>query len=136
MIKEKDYTDVEIVMPWWGEMGIYFPFYSELKNKMNKKGKRLFRYSFFGRSGDRQGMTLTLENVENEKKMEIFLGECLAGGGAQVGISPGDRGRRGACIGYFLWGGLVRLRFFAVERDLLIRRGERLVAGRTCLWED
>ena len=136
VIQEDGFIDIEIIMPWWTEMGIYLPFYAEFKNKAKKKGKKFFRYSFFRKKGERKGTTLTFENIKNEKKLEIFFGECIGGGGVHTVISPGDRGKQGASIGYFLLGGIVRLRFFSVSHELLVTQGERLVAGRTLLWEN
>ena len=131
-IVEKDgFTDIEVLIPWWGEMGIYLPFRAELRNKTRRYGEAFFRYDFFRGSIERRGVVLVLEEIDTNRTWEIAFGECTLGGRAEIMVAPGDRGAQGASIGYFPFGGVVRIRIPSSDGRLVLRRGESLVAGKT-----
>ena len=131
IVQKNGLVDVEVVMPWWGGMGIHLPFHGELKSVSRCRGKAFFRYDFFGGRIARRGVVLVVEEIGTSKNWEIIFGECPLGGSAHLEISPGDRGLRGASIGYFMLGGVVRMRFPANGGRVLVRRGQSLVAGKT-----
>ena len=133
IVQLDDFTDIEIVMPWWGEMGVYLPFHSELKNKVKRRGEAFFRHGFSQKKIDRRGVALMLRSIDDFKVWEMIFEECSLGGRPRIAISPGDRGLQGASMGYFLFGGIVRIRFASQDFLLLVRRGETLVAGKTPL---
>ena len=136
IVQKDGFADIEIIMPWWGGMGIHLPFYAELKNKKRQKGKAFFRYDFFHGRVDRRGTILVFEEIGTSKTWELVFGECTLGGGVHIIISPGDRGAKGASIGYFLLGGVVRLRFLLGNCRLSVRRGDRLVGGVSEIYQD
>ena len=133
VVQQDGCTDIEVVMPWWSGMGIHLPFYAELKSKTEKGGKAFLRYGLGGDSIERPGTLLLLEEVGAFKQWELFFGECSWGGRAQIMISSGDRGLQGASIGYFKWGGVVRIRFPSADYELLLRRGDSIVVGKTLI---
>ena len=133
VVQKDGFTDIEVVMSWWDGMGIHLPFYSELKNEIKKEGIAFLRYGLGGDSIERPGTLLFLEEVGTAKKWELFFGECSWGGRAQLMVSSGDRGAQGASIGYFAWGGVVRIRFPSADCELLTRRGDSILAGKTLI---
>ena len=131
IIQKDGFVCIEIIMPWWGGMGIHLPFYSELKNKKEKEGEVFWRYGFGGEQVERCGTVLLIEEIATSKKWEITFEKCSLGGMAHIMILPGDRGETGTSIGYFMLGGVVRIRFTAEDYEPLVRRGDSIVAGKT-----
>lgn len=126
-------TEIQIMVPWWKEMGIFLPLSCEIKNILILKGQSFFRYlkaiEVLG-SKEGKGVSLALDN-RGENVGLTFL-KCKFGFWPELMVMPGDRGGRRVNIGYFPFGGTVML-YLPKKYEILIKLNDEVNAGETIL---
>lgn len=125
--------EVQIVIPWWSEMGIFMPLSAEVKALLVLKGKSFFRYKQIEEalgSMDGKGVSLSLDN-RGETIGLTFL-KCKFGLWPEIMVMPGDKGGRRVNIGYFPFGGTVVL-YLPKKYEILIKADDEVSAGETIM---
>ena len=133
IFKKDEFTEVNIVIPWWKGMGVCLPFASEVKNKTTQEKRVTSHYPFFQK---KRIIHLSLKGSGNDQKISLVFYGCSLGGRVYIDVEPGDRGKGGCSIGFFPLGGKVKL-FLPASYQILTRRREILSAGQTslALWQ-
>lgn len=129
-------TRIQIVVPWWKEMGVFLPVTSEVKNMVVNEGSTHFRYSPITDITDKnnalfKSLSLILEGVNNERVGLQFI-KCPVGAWPEIGIIPGDRGKAQVNIGYFPFGGTTVI-YLPDSYELLVEPENEVLAGETLL---
>jgi hypothetical protein len=126
-------VEIQIMIPWWKEMGIFLPLSSEIKNLMVLKGQSFFRYhkaeEVIG-TKEGKGVSVSLDNRGETIGMTFF--KCKVGLWPELMVMPGDRGGRRVNIGYFPFGGTVML-YLPKKYEILININDEVAAGETIL---
>lgn len=126
-------VEVQIMIPWWKEMGIFLPLSSEVKNIMVLKGQSFFRFhkaeEVIG-TKEGKGVGLSLDNRGEIVGLTFF--KCKFGLWPELMVMPGDRGGRRVNIGYFPFGGTVML-YLPKKYEILININDDVSAGETIL---
>lgn len=124
-------VEIQIMIPWWKEMGIFLPLSSEIKNLLVLKGQSFFRYykvdEMIG-SKEGKGVSLSLDNRGETIGLTFF--KCKIGLWPEIMVMPGDRGGRRVNIGYFPFGGTLML-YLPKKYEILIKTNDELIAGET-----
>lgn len=126
-------TEVQIMIPWWKEMGIYLPLSSEVKNIIVHKGRSFFRYhkaveTVGANIG--KGLSLVLDNRGETVGMTFY--KCRIGMWPEILVMPGDRGGRRVNIGYFPFGGTLML-YLPEKYEILVNVNDEVGAGETIM---
>ncbi|RPJ79489.1 MAG: hypothetical protein EHM20_01270 [Alphaproteobacteria bacterium] len=125
--------EIQIMIPWWREMGIFLPLSCEVRNLLLLKGQSFFRYrkavEVLG-SKEGKGIGLALDN-RGESIGLTFL-KCKLGLWPELMVMPGDRGGRRVNIGYFPFGGTVML-YLPKKYEILVKTNDEVNAGETIL---
>jgi phosphatidylserine decarboxylase len=123
--------EIQIMIPWWREMGIFLPLSCEIKNILVLKGQSFFRYlkavEVLG-SKDGKGVGVALGSRGENLGLTFF--KCKLGLWPELMVIPGDRGGRRVNIGYFPFGGTVML-YLPKKYEILIKTNEKVNAGET-----
>jgi phosphatidylserine decarboxylase len=126
-------VEIQIMIPWWKEMGIFLPLSSEIKNLMVLKGQSFFRYQkaeeVIG-TKEGKGVSVSLDNRGETIGLTFF--KCKLGLWPELMVMPGDRGGRRVNIGYFPLGGTVML-YLPRKYEILIKINDEVAAGETIL---
>lgn len=126
-------VEIQILVPWWKEMGIYMPLSAEVKSLLVLKGRSFFRYmkteEIIGTNLGK-GVSLSLDNRGESIGMTFF--KCRLGLWPELIVMPGDRGGRRVNIGYFPFGGTVML-YLPKKYEILIKSNDEILAGETIL---
>lgn len=126
-------VEIQILVPWWKEMGIYMPLSAEIKSLLVLKGRSFFRYmkteEIIGTNLGK-GVSLSLDNRGESIGMTFF--KCRLGLWPELIVMPGDKGGRRVNIGYFPFGGTVML-YLPKKYEILIKSNDELLAGETIL---
>ncbi len=123
--------EIQIMIPWWKEMGIYLPLSCEIKNLIRIKGHSFFRYLKVAEvlgSNEGKGIGLALDNRGETIGLTFF--KCKLGFWPELMIMPGDRGGRRVNIGYFPFGGTVVL-YLPKKYEILVTTNDEVNAGET-----
>ncbi len=124
-------TEIQIMIPWWKEMGIFLPLSCEIKNLLVLKGQSFFRYTkaveVIG-TKEGKGVSLSLDNRGEGVGLTFF--KCKLGLWPEILVMPGDRGGRRVNIGYFPFGGTVML-YLPRKYEILIKADDEVNAGET-----
>lgn len=124
-------TEIQIMIPWWREMGIFLPLSCEIKNLLVIKGQSFLRTKAAALvlgSKEGKGVNLALDN-RGETVGLTFL-KCKLGLWPELMIMPGDRGGRRVNIGYFPFGGTVVL-YLPKKYEILVKENDDVDAGET-----
>jgi phosphatidylserine decarboxylase len=125
--------EVQIMIPWWKEMGVSMPLSAEIKTILVLKGQSFFRYQkaeeVIG-TKDGKGVALALDNRGETVGLTFF--KCKLGLWPELMIMPGDRGGRRVNIGYFPFGGTVML-YLPKKYEILMKINDEVTAGETIL---
>lgn len=125
--------EIQIMIPWWKEMGIFLPLSCEIKNLLVLKGKSFFRthkaVEVLG-SMDGKGVGLSLDN--RGETVGLALYKCKLGLWPELMIMPGDRGGRRVNVGYLPFGGTVML-YLTKKYEILVKTNDEVNAGETIL---
>ncbi|MDO9183563.1 MAG: hypothetical protein Q7U04_14210 [Bacteriovorax sp.] len=123
--------EIQIMIPWWKEMGIFLPLSCEVKNLLLLKGHSFFRYQkaveVLG-SREGKGVGLGLDNRGESIGLTFF--KCKLGLWPELMVMPGDRGGRRVNIGYFPFGGTVML-YLPKKYEILVKTNDEVNAGET-----
>lgn len=123
--------EIQIMTPWWKEMGVFLPLSCEVKNLLLLKGQSFFRYKkaveVLG-SKEGKGVGLALDN--RGESIGLTLLKCKLGLWPELMVMPGDRGGRRVNIGYFPFGGTVML-YLPKKYEILVKINDEVNAGET-----
>ncbi len=123
--------EIQIMIPWWKEMGIYLPLSCEIKNLLVLKGQSFFRLrkavEVIG-TKEGKGVSLALDNRGESVGLTFF--KCKLGLWPELMVMPGDRGGRRVNIGYFPFGGTVML-YLPKKYEILVKANDEVNAGET-----
>jgi hypothetical protein len=125
------FIEIQIMIPWWKEMGIFLPLSCEIKNLLIMKGESFFRYNNAAEvlgSKEGKGIGLALDN-RGESIGLTFL-KCKLGLWPELIVMPGDKGGRRVNIGYFPFGGTVIL-YLPEKYEILVKTKDEVNAGET-----
>ncbi len=125
--------EVQIMIPWWKEMGIFLPLSCEIKNLLVLKGRSFLRtrkaINELG-SSEGKGVSLALDNRGESLGLSFY--KCKLGLWPELMVMPGDRGGRRVNIGYFPFGGTVML-YLPKKYEILIKTNDEVTAGETIM---
>jgi hypothetical protein len=125
--------EIQIMIPWWKEMGIYMPLSAEIKNMMVHKGRSFFRYfKAFEKVGANTGKGVSLHLDNHGESVGFTFYKCRLGLLPSLVVLPGDRGGRRVNLGYFPLGGTVVL-YLPENYEILIHANDEIIAGETIL---
>ncbi len=126
-------VEIQILVPWWKEMGIYMPLSSEIKTLLVLKGQSFFRYhkaeEVIG-TKEGKGVSMALDNRGETVGLTFF--KCKLGLWPELMVMPGDRGGRRVNIGYFPFGGTVML-YLPKKYEILLKTNDEVSAGESIL---
>lgn len=126
-------VEIQILVPWWKEMGIYMPLSSEIKTLLVLKGQSFFRYQkaeeVIG-TKEGKGVSMALDNRGEIIGLTFF--KCKLGLWPELMVMPGDRGGRRVNIGYFPFGGTVML-YLPKKYEILLKTNDEVSAGESIL---
>jgi len=123
--------EIQIMIPWWKEMGLFLPLSCEIKNLLVLKGYSFFRTQKAAEvlgSKEGKGVSLALDN-RGECIGLTFL-KCKLGFWPELMIMPGDRGGRRVNIGFFPFGGTVML-YLPKKYEILVKENDEVGACET-----
>ena len=126
-------TEIQIMIPWWKEFGIYLPLSSEVKNIIVHKGRSFFRYlkaSEVVGTGIGKGLSIALDNWGETIGLTLY--KCRIGLWPDILIMPGDKGGRRVNVGYFPLGGTVIL-YLPEKYEILINIEDEISAGESII---
>jgi uncharacterized membrane protein len=126
-------VEIQILVPWWKEMGINMPLSAEIKSLLVLKGRSFFRYmkteEIIGTNLGK-GVSLSLDNRGETVGMTFF--KCRLGLWPELIVMPGDKGGRRVNIGYFPFGGTVML-YLPKKYEILVKSKDEVLACETIL---
>jgi phosphatidylserine decarboxylase len=124
-------VEIQIMIPWWREMGIVLPLSAEIKNLLLLKGQSFFRYRKGAEVlGSKEGKGVGLELYSRGESIGLTLLKCKLGLWPDLLVMPGDRGGRRVNIGYFPFGGTVML-YLPKKYEILVKINDEVNAGET-----
>lgn len=126
-------TEIQIMIPWWKEMGISLPLSCEIKNLIVHKGRSFFRYyKAYETVGTNigKGLSLVLDNRGETLGMTFY--KCRLGMWPEILVMPGDRGGRRVNVGYFPFGGTLML-YLPEKYEILININDEVNSGETII---
>jgi hypothetical protein len=125
--------EIQIMIPWWKEMGIFLPLSSEIKTLHILKGLSFLRFKKTEEAlGSREGKGLSLSLDNRGETIGLAFLKCKFGLWPEVLVMPGDRGGRRVNIGYFPFGGTVML-YLPKKYEILLKTNDELTACETII---
>ncbi len=125
--------EIQIMIPWWKEMGVVMPLSSEIKTLMVLKGQSFMRNKIAEEvigTKEGKGVSLALDNRGEIIGLTFF--KCKLGLWPELMVMPGDRGGRRVNIGYFPFGGTVML-YLPKKYEILMKINDEITAGETIM---
>ncbi|NOT77429.1 MAG: hypothetical protein HOP07_00340 [Bacteriovoracaceae bacterium] len=125
--------EIQIMIPWWKEMGVYMPLSSEIKTLLVLKGQSFFRTQIAEEvigTKEGKGVTLALDNRGESIGLTFF--KCKLGLWPELMVMPGDRGGRRVNIGFFPFGGTVML-YLPKKYEILMKINDEVIAGESII---
>jgi hypothetical protein len=117
------------------EIGIYLPVESEILDVKKTRGKSILRWSkpllFLNQKDQIYHFHVELK-TQAEKLIQMEIFKCFLGIKPSLSILGGDRGQKGARMGFMPFGGTVLLTFSS-EVEFLINEKDQVVAGETLI---
>jgi hypothetical protein len=127
--------EVRISMSFWEEKGLYLPTAGEVSYLKASKGKKVHRNSpthvFYGPVEELSHTDLTLTSKNQLQTLMRFI-DCTTGKRPTIWLKSGDRGRGGACFGYYPFGGTLLI-YLPATSDILVFENERVVPGQSVI---
>ena len=127
--------EVRISISFWEEKGLYLPTVGEVTYLKASRGKRVHRRSpthvFYGPVEELSHTDLTLTSKNQTQTLMRFI-DCTTGKRPTIWLKSGDRGRGGACFGYYPFGGTLII-YLPVTSDILVFEKERVVPGQSVI---
>ena len=127
----ENFVEIQLMVPWWKEMGIFLPLNCEIKNLIVHKGSSIFRYLKVAEvigSSEPKGIALSLDNRGDTVGLSFY--KCKLGLWPEIIVMPGDKGGRRVNIGYFPFGGTVML-YLPKKYEILLKINDEVTAGET-----
>ncbi len=127
--------EVRISMSLWQEKGLYLPTSGEVLLLKASKGKKINRssltleFSSFSEELSHTDFTLT---SKNETLTLLRFIDCTVSVRPTIWLKSGDRGRGGACFGYYPFGGTLLI-YVPATSDVLVFEKEEVVPGQTVI---
>jgi hypothetical protein len=125
--------EIQIMIPWWKEMGIFLPLSSEIKTLTVLRGQSFLRTKIAEEvigTKEGKGVSLALDNRGETVGLTFF--KCKLGLWPELMVMPGDRGGRRVNIGYFPFGGTVML-YLPKKYEILLKTNDEVTAGETIM---
>jgi len=125
--------EIQIMIPWWKEMGVFLPLSCEIKNLLVLKGRSFLRMRkaiYELGSADGKGVALALDNRGENLGLSFY--KCKLGLWPELMVMPGDRGGRRVNIGFFPFGGTVML-YLPQKYEILVKTNDEVTAGETIM---
>lgn len=128
-------TEIRIAMPTFSPKGLYLPTSGEVSYLKANKGRKIARNSdekdFYG-SFDEVAHTDLRFTSKNLRQTLLRFVDSTMGIRPTIWLKSGDRGRGGACFGYYPFGGTLII-YLPSESDILVFEKERVVPGLTVI---
>ncbi len=125
--------EIQIMIPWWREMGVYMPLSAEIKTLHVLKGQSFLRTQIAEEvigTKDGKGVSLALDNRGETIGLTFF--KCKLGLWPELVVMPGDRGGRRVNVGFFPFGGTVML-YLPKKYEILLKTNDEVIAGETIM---
>jgi hypothetical protein len=127
--------EVRISINFWDEKGLYLPTSGEVSYLKANRGAKVQRRSpthvFYGPVEEIAHTDLTLTSKNQTGTLMRFI-DCTTGKRPTIWLKSGDRGRGGACFGYYPFGGTLLI-YIPDTSDILVYEKERVVPGQTVI---
>jgi hypothetical protein len=127
--------EVRISISFWDQKGMYLPTSGEVTYLKANKGKKINRNSstdiFYGAIDELSHTDLTLLSKSNNHSLMRFI-DCTNGLRPTIWLKSGDRGRGGACFGYYPFGGTLLI-YLPENSDILVFTKEKIIPGQTVI---
>lgn len=138
-IMTQDYSspchEVRITISFWDEKGLYLPTNGEVTYLKANKGKKIRRKapreSFYGSHEELAHTDLTLTSKNKVGTLMRFI-DCTTGQRPSLWLKSGDRGRAGACFGYYPFGGTLLI-YLPISSDILVYEKETVIPGQSVI---
>lgn len=138
-IQTQDYSspchEVRVTISFWDEKGLYLPTAGEVSYLKANKGKKISRKApretFYGSHEEIAHTDLTLTSKNKVGTLMRFI-DCTTGKRPFLWLKSGDRGRGGACFGYYPFGGTLLI-YLPASSDVLVYEKETVVPGQTVI---
>lgn len=138
-ISSSDYAspchEVRISVSIWDEKGLYLPTGAEVSYLKASKGKKINRKSpshvFYGSVEEVSHTDLTLTSKNRVSTLMRFI-DCITGQRPVIWLKSGDRGRGGACFGYYPFGGTLLI-YLPASSDILVYENEKVIPGQSVI---
>lgn len=125
--------EIRISLSLLPEKGLYLPTSGEVMYLKSNKGKKIPRdsssESFYGPLGEISHTDMTLVSKNKRQTLMRFI-DCQTGVKPTIWLKSGDRGRAGACFGYYPFGGSLLI-YVPASSDVLVYEGEKVTPGLT-----
>lgn len=127
--------EIRISMSVWDEKGLYLPTTGEVNFLKASKGKKTHRDSlphyFYGPVDELSHTDFNLISKFENKTLIRFI-DCVYGKRPSIWLKSGDRGRAGACFGYYPFGGSLLI-YLPATSDVLVYEQETIVPSETVI---
>lgn len=127
--------EVRISLNFWDEKGLYLPTTGELTYLRAIKGIKVPRKStketFFGPLEKLSHTEFSLLSKNQNLTLMRFI-DFKMGKRPTIWLKSGDRGRAGACFGYYPFGGNL-LVYLPITSDILVFENEQVVPGQSVI---
>jgi hypothetical protein len=127
--------EIRISVSFWDQKGLYLPTAGEVSYLKAIKGARVARgaptHFFYGSLEEISHTDLTLKSKNCTETLMRFI-DCTLGLRPAIWLKSGDRGRGGACFGYYPFGGSLLI-YLPASSDILVYEQEIVVPGQTVL---
>jgi hypothetical protein len=127
--------EVRISQSLWKEKGLYLPTHGEVSFLKAQKGKKISRLAsnedFYGAGEELAHTDLNFISKKNNSSLMRFI-DCRWGMKPSMWLKSGDRGRAGACFGYYPLGGTLII-YLPDSSDILVYEKERVRPGHSVI---
>jgi hypothetical protein len=128
-------TEIRISVSTWAPKGLYLPTSGEVSYLKANKGRKISRKAqeidFYG-SFDEVAHTDLRFTSKNLRQTLLRFVDATAGIRPTIWLKSGDRGRGGACFGYYPFGGTLII-YLPSESDILVFEKEKVHPGLTVI---
>ena len=121
-------VEIRIMTLWWEDWKIRLPEDGEIRDVESQEGSSFFRYLKSPVSSSCHTHITLQDSGENFMGMKFV--KCPSGGTPRLCVIPGDRGLRGAVIGYVPFGGTVFV-YLPRECEILLKERQRVSPRKT-----
>lgn len=127
--------EIRISVSQWDEKGIYLPSSIELTQIKEVQGRAISTdsppHAFYGALEDVAHTDLTMISKNGTQTFMRFV-DCFKFSKSRIWLKSGDRGRGGACFGYYPMGGTLLI-YLPADSDILIFENEKVTPAQTVI---